>query len=128
MTSKIENVFAEHPHLRKKKLNISAMVIEVLRRQATMDSGEQRLAFAIIAQAISDCSDFVKGRPISHADAHTAVMLLRAGGSPWSDLIGLDPEYVIETVCTSAPPGGMSFVDLAERRIRLARAIALAAA
>ena len=122
--NKLDAVYAAHPHLRKRRFDLGALTVLALRRSAVVETGEQKLAFAVIEQAIKDAYDYSKGRPIrggTEADAVSAVQLIKNGCAPWAGGIGLDPEYIIEICSKAIAPLESGLLQMCEARIKTDR-------
>lgn len=96
------------------------MIIEVLKRSASLGAPEQKLAFAVIAQAISDLSAFVlfhDNTSASGIDPIGAYRFLKRGAPPYAEGIGLDSDYLVEVVNKPLGEGEIGLLDMARNKI-----------
>lgn len=106
--------------------DVGRVISAMLRKSATQNTGEQKLAMAIIDRAVADLCDYaVRGyiqylSPVAYQrEASSAIDFFVGGAEPYASLIGLDNDYVREIVNTKLPSFSAGFLDLAQTRLAM---------
>jgi hypothetical protein len=118
MRQEIAAVIEGNSILKGKRINLGAGIVRVLETHAASETPEQKLAFAVLNQAIRDVCVFAKGGPVGFRDALWAVVLLRKGGAEWAEACELDRDFVLDTMNTKVSDTDSTILDIAQARLQ----------
>ena len=94
----------------------ASMIVQVLSRHSVRETPEQKLAFAVIEQAVKDMRDFIVSGRMSYEPQH-ALNFIESGSDPYASGVGLDGDFIKRVVNTPLGEGEKGLLDMVRGRL-----------